>query len=116
MNDVFVQYVVRGNSDQTEGRGGHVDREAFVELKDAIECVKSGRWGVQGGSGDGEVVERKWRIIDNIKWRAEDVKIWGYRKDHDGLYGFGFVDLRDTKALSNPEYVEYLRLKEKYEN
>lgn len=115
MSDAFIQYVVRGNSDTTEGRGGYVDRETFVLLEDAIACVKSGRYGVQGSKGDGEVVERKWRIIDGIRWKADDIKIWGYRRDSDGKYGNGFLDLRDSKALENPEYVEYLRLKEKFD-
>lgn len=114
MSEVFVQYVVRGNSDQTEGRGGYLDRETFVELEDAIDCVKSGRWGVQGCKGDGEVVERKWRIINGTKWQSDDLKIWGYRKDMDGKWGRGFMDLRDSEALLDPEYVEYLRLKEKF--
>jgi hypothetical protein len=114
--DVFVQYVVRGNSDQTEGRGGYVDRETYVNLEDAIDCVKSGKHGVQGVKGDGQVVERKWRIIDDIKWQADDVTIWSYRKDKDGKWGYGFVDLRDSNALADPDYVKYLELKERFES
>lgn len=113
-SDQFVQYVVFGNSDQTEGRGGYVQREAFSDLEAAIESVKSGRWGVQGTKGDGKVVERKWRIIDGQKWQADDIEIWGYRKDEAGRWGYGFVDLRDSTALTDPDYVEYLRLKEKF--
>lgn len=113
-DEVFVQYVVRGNSDQTEGRGYYVDREFFVKLEDAVSCVKSGKHGVQGVKGDGLILERKWRIIDGVKWEAKEVTIWGYRRDKDNRPGHGFMDLRDSEALANPEYVEYLRLKEVY--
>lgn len=114
MSKVFVQYVVRGNSDTTEGRGGMVDREIFVTLDEAIKCVQSGRYGVQGIKGDGEVVERKWRIIDDLKWKADDIRLWGYRTDYAGKQGYGWLDHRDA-PVNDPDYHEYMRLKTKFE-
>lgn len=113
---MLVQYAVYGNSDTTEGKGGYVERAVFVNLSDAIDYVKSGAVGVMGKRGDGQVREVTWyRSEDGRRWHSKSVTIWGYRRDKDGRSDFGFMDLRDSEALTNPEYVEYLRLREKFE-
>jgi len=111
--EVFIQYVVMGNSDQTEGRGGYVDREAFTTIEAAHDCIMTGRWGVQGFKGDGEIVERKWRVIDGIKWQADDVTIWGYRTNWQGKRDRGWLDNRDAPT-EDPEFEEYVRLAKKF--
>lgn len=108
----MIIYIARENSDRTEGRGHSVDIGCYSDLDKAIERVR-GR-GVMG-VGDGEVWEME--IPDPpfaITGALPKNRVYGYRKDLAGKWGYGFVDNRDA-PIHDPEYQEYLRLKEKFD-
>lgn len=116
----FVQYVVTGNSDTTEGKGYSVVNGVFTELKPAYELTVSGKHGVWGCKGDNTITKRVWRIEGN-EWVKEDTNLWGYVGLHDfrgvkvvGDYGW----LKKEYAADfdgDPEYTRYLELKKKFE-
>lgn len=109
-------YEVSQNSDMTEGKGQMRPIAYFDDLLFAVEHAK-GR-GVMG-VGDGEVNELIiHNSIDDLnnKGRETKIKIYGYRKDLSGNWGYGFVDNREYIELQkDPEYSEYVRLKKKFE-
>lgn len=119
-------YLATQNSDLTEGKGGMVGIGLFDNEAAAVDAVK-GR-GVMG-VGDGEV----FKITDPKKvfhtkdeWvkagmpkpgispqYATSKKVYGYRKDWKGNWGYGWVDNRDAPT-NDPEYNEYQRLQRKF--
>lgn len=109
-------YEATQNSDLTEGKGGMVTIAFFDNLEEAVNCVK-GR-GVMG-VGDGEVFEIviHSKVPDLNKYGRETKnKIYGYRKDLTGKWGYGYVDNREQEKIRNdPDYQTYLQLKRKFE-
>lgn len=108
-------YEAQQNSDLTEGRGSMTTIAIFTNLEEAVKAVK-GR-GVMG-VGDGEVLETKvyesaQDIDDNGRLYASRIRVYGYRQRPDGKWDTGYLDFRDLNG--DPEYVEYMRLKKKFE-
>ncbi len=106
-------YEATQNSDQTEGRGREIPIGYFDKLEDAVEHVKGK--GVMG-VGDGEVNEIEVHATVsslNEFGPVTKTKIYGYRKDPTGKWGYGYVDNRDAPT-DDPEFKEYLRLKAKF--
>ena len=116
-------YVGMVNRDQTEGRGPMVDKRAFSDPDSAYKSIKG--QGVMG-CGDGDVSHRTYyRCVDCPGLIVEAQTIYmgssytqkntlgkGHYKDFmpDGWH-------RDYSAFAqDPEYSEYLRLKEKFES
>lgn len=120
--DDFIYYEVHGNSNQTDGYGPMEFRHAFETEAKAVEWADSpgGRreCGVQG-VGPGDVWEI--RIAESAtvdmklpgELRIRRAKVWGYRKDWNDAWGYGYMDLRD-KPDEDPEWGEYVRLKAKF--
>lgn len=114
-------YVVKQNSDLTEGRGSMRPIGYFDDIEDAVAFAQGK--GVMG-SGPGEVYQIK--VLAKGEWTPgplkagnrkpfEEVQVYGYRKGRNGNYGYGYVDLRDQPDPKNdPEYSEYLRLRKKF--
>lgn len=104
-------WVVRKNSDQTEGRGPMVD----VALCDTKQKAYEYNYDVAGIMGiprhhGGEI----WRIKLGT-YPIEQIMEWGFRKRWDDKWDYGWVDLRDKPNTEDPEYQTYLRLKEKFD-
>lgn len=106
-----IIYIARENSDLTEGRG-HMRDVGYFEVVDHAVAFAKGR-GVMG-VGDGEV--DRVETFENCGEEAgRRTRIYGYRKKPDGTWGYGYMDCRDVPdPKKNPEYAEYLRLKEKF--
>lgn len=111
-------YVIKGNSDQTEGRGGSVDRQVYHDAEVASKAIQSDevnrRWGVMGTPSGLDMVQRIFTFNPDGTVSVEEFKLWGYRKDLTGKWGYGWTDNRDA-PIDNPEFREYLRLKTKFE-
>jgi hypothetical protein len=117
--DYPVIYLAVVNSDSTEGRGPMLIRGIFSTLQGALEAVKGkGVYGV----GDGEVY---FAYIDGPFTGIADQnkKIYGSVRTDTG-WGSGFTGIiaqeSDLELLPkpepvDPEYVEYLRLKNKFD-
>ena len=119
-------YLATQNSDLTEGRGHQVGIGLFSNEEAAVEACK-GR-GVMG-VGDGEVFELLGpeKVFDSVEeWMAADKprpgidpqygsakRVYGYRKDWKGRWGYGWVDNRDAPT-NDPEYKQFLRLAAKF--
>lgn len=107
-------YVVRASSDQTEGRTPEVDREFFSDLDLAFKVIQSGRWAVQGVPAHSSLWQRTF-VEKEGRFEVEDVKMWGHHQSKDGKWRYGWVDDRDVAEFHDPEFQEYLRLKERFE-
>jgi hypothetical protein len=107
-------YEVRYNSDLTEGRGPMVSLGWFAELNEALEQTKNKKYWVMGVSPSCEIWELDSRPLATEFGPIHPVRIWGYRRGVNGRWGYGFLDLRDEPE-NDPEYEEYLRLKEKFD-
>jgi len=121
-------YEAQENSDQIEGKGSMVTFAVFANIEDAVRAVQSR--GVMG-VGAGEVTEVEVKPLASYKewedFKASDthyrrlaapgisrIKVYGYRKDLTGKWGYGYVDNRDAPT-NDPEFADYLRLKKKFE-
>lgn len=111
-------YRVTANSDLTEGKGHEITVAYFSNLDRAVTEAKDSRHGVMGHGTTGKVYEIV--VLDaplTELQRGHDpaqVQIWGYRKDLTGDWGYGFLDNRDA-PVHDPEYQEYVRLKQKFD-
>lgn len=117
---VYV-YAAKQNSDLTEGRGAMVTIALLSDEQEAVKLVQ-GR-GVMG-VGPGEVYKvlvyptaaDVTAVLRDVKYglayKGEE-KVYGYRRDLAGHWGYGYVDNRDAPT-NDPEYAEYLRLEEKF--
>lgn len=108
--DRFVIYETLQNTDLTEGRGIMKTVSTWMVLEDAVEDAK-GR-GVMG-VGDGDVEEVAFIRTNESKLLVKRERVYGYRKDPNGKWGSGYVDNREF--LDDPDYAEYIRLKNKFE-
>lgn len=104
-------WVVRQNSDLTEGRGPMKD-VAVCDSEDDAMRVNYGVCGVMGAPKHygGEVVKVQLNTYPPV-----EIKVWGYRKGPAGTWGQGWLDGRDTPSDDNPEWVEYKRLQRKFD-
>lgn len=111
-------YEATQNSDLTEGRGHDVTVGYFDHVEKAVLAIKGK--GVMG-VGDGDV----WEITTGAPVKLKGhvglingtrVKVYGYRQNLASKWGYGYIDNRDELAkLADPEFQEFLRLKEKFE-
>lgn len=99
-------YVATENSDLTEGRGHTIVTGLYIDPEEAVKAVhKRGTMGV--GDGDVYTIE-----LTDGKWKGRNLfqnKYYGYRQ-RNGVWGYGYASDKDD----DPEYIEYLRLKQKY--
>lgn len=113
----FSFYEAQQNKDLTEGKGPMIAFALFDNELDAVVAVKGK--GVMG-VGDGEVSKITLNICESIDEYQKVVsefrvvrKVYGYRKNWQGQWDYGFVDNRDAPT-SDPEYSEFLRLQAKF--
>jgi hypothetical protein len=108
--DSFV-WVVRENYDKTEGRGPMVDIGVYSSEAEAFEANRSvfGVMGVPREFG-GEIFR-----ITLGSYPLEETKVFGYRKDWTEKWGYGWLDLRDRPNENDPEWIEYLRLRKRFD-
>lgn len=114
-------FVAQRNSDQTEGRGSMIDVAYFDNHTEAYNRIKGEA--VQG-CGDGDVVLRSWyRCHDCPEIIKTDKTIYvGDNYSKKNLLGKGSYSLfmKDgwhvdySPIPQDPEYKEYLRLREKF--
>lgn len=104
-----IVYLATRNSDQTEGRGHPLVIGIYTSEDDAVAAVQG--QGVMG-VGPGDVYSC--HLNTQVKYLfSGDNRVYGYREDWAGRWGYGYVDNRDAPS-NDPEYEEYLRLKEKF--
>lgn len=107
--EINTVYVVKGNEDTTEGRGGMVDRAVLDNPADAYAAATSGQYGVMGSKNSCDIYERRFITINDEKFTAPDRHVYdGYKKK--------WTDNVDLRYKDDPEFEEYLRLKEKFSN
>lgn len=116
----MIVYIATFNSDQTEGKGVPIVKAIFSKEEYAVASIMDE--GVMGvGTGDVYAVEVQERPVlvrgsayssDTYVFHAKN-QVWGYRRNWAGKWGYGWIDLRDAPT-DDPEYTEYLRLKEKF--
>lgn len=99
-------YIVRRNSDLTEGKGHSVINGYYLTEEQALKNNK----GIDVMGSDGTV--HKLVVLDSEYYEE---LVWGYRKNRQNEWGYGFVDNRDSPDPNDPEYKQYLELKEKFE-
>lgn len=114
----MIVYLATYNSDQTEGKGYPMLKGIFRNEEDAVASIMDE--GVMGvGTGDvysAEVLEKP--VLnraygpDRTVFHPQNC-VWGYHKRWNGKWGYGWIDNRDAPS-NDPEYAEYLRLKEKF--
>lgn len=104
-------WVVREHSDKTEGRGPMKDVGVFNTEEEAFErCYNTS--GVMGNPRHygGEI----WRVsLGNYPFDQE--LVFGYRKDWNDNWGQGWINLRDKPKDDDPDYIEYTRLRKKFD-
>jgi hypothetical protein len=109
-------YVIKGNTDQTEGRGATVDRKYYYDLEEAARIITSGQgkkwWGVMG-VGDVDLYVRVFKADGHGGYDVSEQKLYGYRKDWQGKWNYGWLDNRDA-PVNDPDYAEWLRLNKKF--
>lgn len=106
--DVITEYLVKGNTDTTEGRGRTVTVFASDDIAVAYNHATSGRYGIMGSRNSCDINIRKTIVYEGETYSTKEVCVYrGYQKDWPKGNLLAGVD---------PEYTEYLRLKEKYEN
>lgn len=109
----FTYYAAEENSDLTEAKGRQV---AFAHYSDEAKAVEA----VQGhgvmGYGPGTVSEITVTFNTDADSTVDVNKktVYGYRKDWNGNWGHGYLDKRDWPNHDDPEFKEYLRLKDKF--
>lgn len=106
----FAYFEAQRNSDQTEGKGHSVVIAAYDNEPDAVQRVKGE--GVMG-VGDGDVVAVIVTYHSDHRVVVKREKTYGYRKDWQGHWNYGYLDNRDA-PINDPDYHEYLRLKRKF--
>ena len=120
MKTLEVYAAVR-NSDLTEGRGSLVVFAYFMNLTAAVKAVQG--QDVMGTNGSVYTASIKvWNSFD--EWCASDLRksgfatfnrdglVYGYHRNWQGKWVHDYVDSDAPK--NDPEYREYLRLKEKF--
>lgn len=97
-------YVATKNSDQTEGRGHTVIIGLFTEPDDAVQAVKG-----HGTMGASDAFVYTVDLVDGSYTGPMFKNLYyGYRQ-LNGVWGYGY-----TSEKSDPEYLEFLRLQEKF--
>ena len=116
----MIVYIATYNSDQTEGKGYPIVKAVFRDETDAVASImEEGVMGV--GTGDvykalvneGPILVRGSYSDPETRLLHPRNHVWGYRKNWNGKWGYGWIDLRDA-PVNDPDYKEYLRLKEKF--
>lgn len=118
-----VAYEVLYNADLTEGRGP-MESMGFFRTEEEVEiALGNKKFWIMGAQHNHEVYEI--RIPINPHMPASRTQVFGYREHLLGkkkMFGrplppyYGWLDFRDVpKVEDDPEYSEYVRLKEKFE-
>jgi hypothetical protein len=103
-------WVVRQNSDLTEGRGVMVDVGVYETEEAAYEANKN----IAGVMGHPPTLGGDiWKIKLGV-YPLEQEKIFGYRQDWNGKFNQGWLDLRDKPNPEDPDWIEYERLRDKF--
>jgi hypothetical protein len=104
-------YVVRENSDKTEGRGTMIDVGVFDTEDEAFECNRSVS-GVMGHPRHFGGMIYKVRLGE---YPLDEELIFGFRTgSREGISNWGWLDFRDVNE-EDPEWVEYIRLRKKFD-
>lgn len=105
-------WVVRENTDKTEGRGPLVDVAICASEQAAYEENRN----VGGAMGHPRHFAGDIYKVELGGYPLVETKVWGYRKrSWDGIFDFGWLDERDKPNPTDPEYAKYLELKKKFE-
>lgn len=107
-------FVVKVNSDSTEGRGRMIDHSVHLNPQDAYAACK--HKGVMGVS-DGEIWERTLTLYTDGLWEISERQIYGYMPGKSENWNDGqWIDEYDEldPRMQDPEYINYLQLKRKY--
>lgn len=105
--DVITEYLVKGNSDTTEGMGHSITVAASDNITDAYIQATSGRFGVMGSKNSCNINMRKVIIYEGETFYTNEVCVYrGYQRDWP---------MGNLLAKVNPEYELYIRLKEKFD-
>lgn len=121
-------YEAAANSDRTEGRGSMVGFAYFDNEDAAVAAVKgAGTMGM--GDGDVYAIELYGSLQEYLDASAardelarrngrtfieQRKKVYGYRKDWNGQWGYGYTDNRDA-PVDDPDYATYIKLKNKFD-
>lgn len=107
-------FLATRNSDLTEGRGYTTIIGIFTEALAAVNTVKG--QGVQGvGDGSVYVIQANTPYLDGGVYSRDNL-VYGYRQDRSGKWGHGYAIDSEYEPEPDPEYLEYLRLHEKWGN
>lgn len=102
-------WIVREEIDKTEGRGG-MRVVAYCSTEEAADEINQSIDGVMGvPASRGGTISKA--TMD--EYPADESLVYGYRKGWDGKWGYGWVDYRDAPE-TDPEWSEYVRLREKF--
>lgn len=114
-------FVAQHNSDQTEGRGRMIDAGAYLDLNDAIRKVKGQ---AVMGCGDGDIVHRTYYTCKSCPEVVREDKTIYHGDDYfkKNIAGTGrYADIMPdgwhidySEVAQDPEYKEYVRLREKF--
>lgn len=104
-------WVVRENSDKTEGRGTMVDVAVCNTEDEAFEVNRN----VSGVMGHPRNFAGDIYRIDVGSYPLKQELVFGHRKDWNDKWGQGWVDLRDKPNDDDPEWIEYQRLSKQFD-
>ena len=114
IKETALNFVVKVNSDSTEGRGRMIDSSIHKTAQEAYAaCKYKGVMGV----GDGEIWERTLVLYTDGLWEISERRIYGYLPGKSENYNDGqWIDEYDEldPRMKDPDYVKYLELKRKY--
>lgn len=111
-------YVVRQNSDLTEGRGRMEIQAYFTSEYAALDFVQQKLQTDMGGDKSAEIVETiVFESLQQYTTMPSDIPmsrvVWGRRKNWIGEWDEGWIDLRDAPD-HDPEFFEFQRLLKKF--
>lgn len=105
-------WVVRENSDKTEGRGTMVDVAVCSSEQRAYEQ----NYKVGGTMGNPRHYAGDIYKIELGGYPLVETKVWGRRcRSWDKQWDFGWLDERDKPDPEDSDYLKYLELRKKFE-
>jgi hypothetical protein len=115
MKPVFEVWIVRQNTDLTEGRGRMVDK-AYYPNEPAAKKGLDTTTGVMGTDSGKEIILRSYFLEPgNTDYTVIDEPVWGYVSIGGGHWHYGWRDGRDLPQ-QDPEWEEYVRLAKKFKD
>jgi len=95
----IIQEKPRGECGHLTPVGFYLDEDEAVDSMKHIDVTNTeGYWVIRYPIGD---------------WKSDWERVYGYRRDWNGKWGYGWTDLRDAPT-DDPEWGEYQRLVEKF--